>query len=181
MCIIYKPTHFRFGLQYFKISSYLLTVLGMVCTIIALLVMTDWQAIGGDPCTDYSLFHNPKLANQYRVQLGTSNITESGMVSVQSLQVVEGDVYQLAVNRCESGGHQCHWIPHSQVTNEHCSDCQAICRRQNTPSTLVQFFIGLFFFYATLPLMFTGVYLLLSVSVSKSYKVSILALYTAIA
>ena len=170
---INKPTHFRFGLQYFEISSYLLTVLGMVCTIIALLVMTDWQAIGGDPCTDYSLFHHPQLANQYQAQLGTSNITESGMVSVQSLQVVEGDVYQLAVNRCESAGKRCHWIPNSQITHKHCSDCQPICRSTKHTINFVQFVIGLFFFFATLPLMFTGVYLLLSESVSKSYQVSI--------
>jgi hypothetical protein len=156
--------------QYFKISSYLLTVLGMVCTIIALLIITDWQAIGGDPCTEYSLFHHPKLADQYRLELVDSNISESGMVSVQSLQVVERDVYELAVNKCESAGKDCHWIPNSRVTHRHCSDCQPICRSTKHTLNFIQFVIGLLLFFSTLPLAFTGVYLLLSESVSKSYQ-----------
>ncbi|CAI8044643.1 hypothetical protein GBAR_LOCUS24744 [Geodia barretti] len=156
--------------QYFKISSYLLTVLGMVCTIIALLIITDWQAIGRDPCTEYSLFHHPELADQYRLELVDSNISESGMVSVQSLQVVERDVYELAVNKCESAGKYCHWIPNSRVTHTHCSDCQPICRSTKHTLNFIQFVIGLLLFFSTLPLAFTGVYLLLSESVSKSYQ-----------
>ena len=146
-------------------------MLGMVCTIIALLIITDWQAIGRDPCTEYSLFHHPELADQYRLELVDSNISESGMVSVQSLQVVERDVYELAVNKCESAGKDCHWIPNSRVTHTHCSDCQPICRSTKHTLNFIQFVIGLLLFFSTLPLAFTGVYLLLSESVSKSYQV----------
>ena len=149
-----------------------MTVLGMMCTIIALLIMTDWQAIGNDPCTDYSLFHHPQLADQYRLQLAGSNVSESGMVSVQSLQVVEGEVYQMAVNRCESAGVHCYWIPNSQVTHRHCSDCQLICRNTQHTLNFIQFIVGLFLFYSTLSLMFTGVFLLLSETVNTAYRVS---------
>ena len=149
-----------------------MTVLGMMCTIIALLIMTDWQAIGNDPCTDYSLFHHPQLADHYRLQLAGSNVSESGMVSVQSLQVVEGEVYQMAVNRCESAGVHCHWIPNSQVTHRHCSDCQLICRNTQHTLNFIQFIVGLFLFYSTLSLMFTGVFLLLSETVHTAYRVS---------
>ena len=93
---------------------------GLICTLVSLLIMTDWQAIGRDPCTDHSPFHHPQLANQYRVQLADSNIAESGLVSVQSLQVVEGEVHQMAVNCCQSAGEHCHWIPNSIVTCKHC-------------------------------------------------------------
>ena len=143
----------------------------MVCTIIGLLIMTDWQSLGGDPCIKYSLFDHPGLADQYKLQLAESNVSESGMVRVQSLQVVEGEVYQLAVNKCEAAGTQCHWIPNSLVTGENCNDCQPMCRSTKRTLNFVQFVIGLFFFYATLPLMFTGIYLLLSESVSKPYQV----------
>ena len=155
-------------------NSYYLTVLGLVCTITALLIMTDWQAIGSDPCTDYNLFHHPQLADQYRLQLAGSNVSESGMVSVQSLQVVEGEVYQMAVNQCESAGEHCHWIPNSQVTHRHCSDCQLICRNTQHTLNFIQFIVGLFLFYSTLSLMFTGVFLLLSESVSTTYQVNII-------
>ena len=96
--------------QYFKVKGYCLTVVGLTCTITSLLIMTEWHAIGSDPCTEHSLFHHPQLADQYRLELAESNISQSGIVSVQSLQVVEGEVYQMAVNRCESAGEHCHWI-----------------------------------------------------------------------
>ena len=162
----------RYGVQCLKINSYFLTILGMVCTMTSFLIMTDWQAIGSDPCTDYSLFHHPKLADQYRLQLAESNMSESGMVSVQSLQVVEEEVYQMAVNRCESAGENCHWVPNSPVTQRHCSDCQPICRNTQRTLNFIQFVVGLFVNYSTVPLLYTGVFLLLSESVSKSYQVT---------
>ena len=159
-------------LQFFKLRGYGLTICGFSCTIISLLIMTDWQAIGSDPCTDYSLFHHPQLADQYRLQLAGSNVSESGMVSVQSLQVVEGEVYQMAVNRCESAGEHCHWIPNSQVTHRHCSDCQPICRSTLHTLNLIQFTIGVVLFSTTLTLLYTGTFLLLSNSVSKRFQVN---------
>ena len=135
--------------------------------------MTDWQAIGFDPCTDYSLFHHPHLADEYRVQLAESNITKSDLVSVQSLQVVEDDVYQMAVNRCESAGIHCHWIPNSLVTHKHCSDCQPICRSVQRTLNSVQFIVGLAFLTSTFSLMYIGVYLLLSDNVRQEYQVSV--------
>lgn len=143
----------------------------MTSTIAALLLMTDWQAIGRDPCVDYSLFHHPQLADQYRVQLARTNISDSGMVSVQSLQVVEDDVYRLAVNKCESAGDHCHWIPNSRVTHRHCNDCQPICRSTQNTLNFVQFIIGLAILFSTLSLMYTGVFLLLSDRVSKRFQV----------
>ena len=161
----------RFLLQYLKLRAYNLTVLGLITTIVSLLIMTDWQAIGSDVCTEYSLFHNPQLANQYRLQLAESNMSESGMVSVQSLQVVEGEVYQMAVNRCESAGEHCHWIPNSPVTGKHCSDCQPLCRDTRRTLNFVQFVFGISLFLSTSPLYHTGVFLLLSESVSNKFQV----------
>ena len=133
--------------------------------------MTDWQAIGSDACTEHSLFHHPQLADQYRLHLAQSNISESGMVSVQSLQVVEGEVYQMAVNMCESAGEHCHWIPNSRVTGQHCSDCQPICRSTRHTLNFVQFTVGFALFVSTLPLMYTGIFIVVSNSVSKQFQV----------
>ena len=165
------PHKRSYTLQYFKLKGYGLTVVGLTCTITSMLIMTDWQAIGSDPCTEYSLFHHPGLADQYRVELAESNISESGMVSVQSLQVVEGEVYQMAVNRCESAGEHCHWIPNSLVTSKHCSDCQPICRSTRHTLNFIQFTVGIFFFSSTLFLMFTGIFILVSNSVSRKFQV----------
>ena len=280
-------------------SSYALTVTGMVCTIIAFLMMADWQAIGNDPCTAYSLFRRPQLLDYYREQLreskklpvlhnksdytefrvclstiesmefnissdvqGTScalvnscdlngadgsraqaifnvkheepthgetcfeqvqshekvrvqtlvtarelsnfkerssvhcssalgpsssevsscflmddknneSIDDSllAWVHVQSWQVVEEEVYQLAVNRCESAGKHCHWIPNSKVTHKHCSDCLPICRDSRRTLHFAQFAIGLTFFFSTFTFLFTGFFLLLSDTVSRTFQV----------
>ncbi|CAI8004560.1 hypothetical protein GBAR_LOCUS3955 [Geodia barretti] len=157
-------------LQYLKFRGYGLSVLGLMCTTTALLIMTDWQAIGSDVCTEYSLFQNPQLADQYRLQLAESNVSESGMVSIQSLQVVEEEVYQLAVNRCESAGEHCHWIPNSHVTGKHCSDCQPICRSTTHTLNFVQFIVGIVLFLSTSSLLYSGSFLLLSESVSQKYQ-----------
>jgi hypothetical protein len=282
-------------LQFFKVSSYSLTVTGLVCTIIGLLVMTDWQAIGNDPCTAYSIMHHPELLEFYkqeqqekeqdrlcssstgrkydnssiaalldaqdtscslvtscepdmredktrdvkaifqveyvetpqaevcfhRIQSSSNEVgaqslrtveslSESGgavhctssdvasessrtasscfllhkksnvnvsidrslltWVHMQSLQVVEGGVYQMAVNRCESAGEHCHWIPNSPVTGKHCIDCQPICRDTRRTLHFAQFGIGLVFFFSTLTFLFTGAFLLLSDTVSKSFQ-----------
>ena len=255
--------------------------------------MTDWQAIGSDPCTAYSLFHHPQLANYYRLQVidsnnssnllaqsqdnhytwcskdlksshvtsrsfatcvpvsscasrsdhskaefqvifyvysnkpkddvcfsqiqtyqsrdkvtehiartdtdtvlctsgtasvsscfvldnmrrntsSTSSLVDESLVAkvhVQSLEVVEWAVYQMAVNRCEAASSYCHWIPNSQVTNKHCSDCQPICRDTRRTLNIVQFAIGLTFMFSTLTLLYTGAFLLLSDCVSTKYQV----------
>ena len=152
-------------------KGYGLTVVGLTCTLTSLLIMTDWQAIGSDPCTEHSLFHHPQLADQYRLELAESNISQSGIVSVQSLQVVEGEVYQMAVNRCESAGEHCHWIPNSLVTGKHCSDCQPICRSPRHTLNFVQFTVGFSFFSSTGPIVYIGVFILVSNSVSKQFQV----------
>ena len=180
----------------------------MLCTITGLLIMTDWQAIPHDTCTNYSLFHHPELADSYRMQLSgvaimnhpcipqqvgesvqlpgqkhnsslcfsltpdprLQNSSQSFLTEVQSLQVVEDAVYEIAVNRCESVDN-CHWIPNSQVTHKHCSDCQPICRSTKHTLNFIQFTIGLSVFFGTLPLMYTGTILLLSNSVSRNFQV----------
>ena len=283
----FKIISYRYILQFFKVSSYSLTVTGLVCTIIGLFIMTDWQAIGNDPCTAYSILHHPQLLEFYKQELTeqrqdkkrlcsspnnkssialldaqettcslvtsceqtalkavfqveyvktpkaevcfdrieASNVgpkslktlkqsTESSdavhcasldessrtvsscfllkksnisidrsllmWAHMQSLEVVyvDEEVYHMAVNRCESAGEHCHWIPNSPVTGKHCSDCQPICRDTRRTLHFAQFGLGLVFFFSTLTLLFTGTFLLLSDTVSKSYQVIILPIAT---
>ena len=169
--LMHVTSYCRYILQYLRLRGYGLTTLGLMGSIVSLLIMTDWQAIGSDHCTQYSLFHHPQLADQYRLQLAESNVSESGLVSVQSLQVVEGEVYQMAVNRCESAGEHCHWIPNSRVTGQHCSDCQPICRSTQHTLNFIQFMSGVTVFLLTNSFSFSGSFLLLSELVSKKYQV----------
>ena len=243
---------------------------------IGLLIMTDWQAIPYDHCTELSIFHNPQLVDQYKwkllmtndstevksvktsteyaCQLGldyialyyfpnyessdkdvtcfpvtkcpvcenttqncikkvlfgffndvrtasqrvilcnslsasgstvsscfithleratTSLLTE---VHLQSLKVVSDRVYELAVDECESTDH-CNWIPNSRVTHHYCSDCQPICRNPDRTLSFVQFTVGLTVLMCTMDVMYIGVFLLLSDSVSKSFQVVVIISY----
>ena len=75
------------GLQYLKFSRFFLTVFGMACTIAGLLAITDWQAIPHDPCTNYSLFHHPELADSYRMQVFESPPDNSSLVATSHLSI----------------------------------------------------------------------------------------------
>ena len=281
-------------MQYLYLRGFFLTVSGMACSIAGFLIMTDWQAIPHDPCTNYSLFHHPELADSYRMQLSEisptasastvsnlcipqpvgqimslpgdlyvqsdlwqleehnqssfrcsvsntceqcsqlladscthfistdnegiclshknpsntglmytnstlptvmsctlqhqkhnssscftvgpeADVQSSGQsffaeVHIQSLQVVESAVYEIAVNQCESVGN-CHWTPNSQVTHKHCSDCQPICRNPKHTLNFVQLVIGSNLFYLASPIMNIGTKWMMSNAVSKSFQV----------
>ena len=77
----------------------------------------------------------------------------------------------MAVNRCESAGEHCHWIPNSLVTGKHCSDCQPICRSPRHTLNFVQFIVGFSFFLSTASLMYIGVFILVANSVTKQLEV----------
>lgn len=161
----------RYTLLAFKFKGYTLTLFGFGCTLVSQAVMTDWQAISGDPCNDYSLFHNPELVYQYRQELADYNVSENGLVSIQSLEVVEEEVYQMAVNRCQSADRHCHWIPNSIMTDKHCSDCQPICHSLSHSINFIQFTAGVVIFLITAPLLYMGTFLVLSESVPRNCQV----------
>jgi hypothetical protein len=253
--------------QAFGFRGYFLSVVGGVMTMSALLIMTDWQSIPYDPCTELSIFHTPNLVEEYKIQLSNDsartesfgqcnqfavagsniilyypvavyifkenyvngktvdcievsecpacNTTQRYMewvmpsgcqtlfpgtnaskvlckssniplscsivenysdpsflaeVYLQSLKVVRDSIYDLAVKRCESVN-QCHWIPNSYVTHHHCADCQPICRSIHHTLNFVQFTVGLTLLMCTMEVMYIGMFLLLSDSVSKEYQV----------
>ena len=229
-------------------------------TMSALLVMTDWQAIGHDPCTELSIFHNPSIVEEYKMILSNESgriesydaclvpsvsfiysatnpsahesdydctpvtdcpvcgystqscIELSGMgdcmtagenmypltrilckdefgpiscfsvdekdwnkslltsVHLQSLKVVRDRVYEFAEKKCESVD-SCQWIPNSRVTHRHCDDCQPICKSVDRTLNFPQFAVGLTMLMCTMEVMYIGMFLLLSDSVSKSYQV----------
>ena len=237
-------------------------------TMSALLIMTDWQAIGYDPCTALSIFHNPNLAEEYRTLANDSaviktynecseyslpgcnifleysavydfiyntdvdvkdvdcvqvsecpacsnttkncveclitgdcqysnqklvheilckrgsssrscykvddnyrkNMSVMAEVHIQSLKVVRDSVYDFAERQCESV-QACQWIPNSRVTHHHCHDCQPICRSKEHTLKFVQFTVGLSLLMCTMEVMYIGMFLLISDSVSKKYQV----------
>ncbi len=46
-----------------KFSNQAIALIGILTTIIGYLMLTDFQAIAYDPCTEYSPFHHPEITN----------------------------------------------------------------------------------------------------------------------
>ncbi len=130
---------------------------------------TDWQAIPSDHCTEYSPFHHPELIGNYTAETmdfsPSPSATSKGIESLvhssdhmsdinnQGLQVVDADVYNIAVNKCESlqNVYGCHWIPDSKISGYRCGDCPPICRSVDHTLTFIQFCIGAMLLKVSLP------------------------------
>jgi len=50
-------------MQAIKLNSRIITILGIISSVIGLIIMADWQSIPYDPCTEFSLYHHPELAS----------------------------------------------------------------------------------------------------------------------
>ena len=50
-------------MQAIKLNSRIITILGILSSVIGLTLMADWQSIPYDPCTEFSLYHHPELAS----------------------------------------------------------------------------------------------------------------------
>ena len=120
-------------------------------TICGALILTDWQAIPYDPCTELSPFHHPNIVANYSeadTSVSVSKvmyINNSLTVDSQVFQVLGEDQYTIAVSKCENAniaGHTCHWIPDSLITKKLCGDCQPICRSRQQSLTFAQYCIG---------------------------------------
>ena len=54
---------YRLFIQWIRFNNVLLSILGIIATITALLIMSDWQAALNDPCLEFSLYHNPHFGS----------------------------------------------------------------------------------------------------------------------
>ena len=152
-------------------------------TVCGALILTDWQAIPYDPCTELSPFHHPNIVANYS-ETGTSDSTNevvntSLAVHLQILQVLAEDQYTIAVRKCENANitkHTCHWIPNSVITKKHCGDCQPICRSLQQSLTFAQYCIGATAITMSIDIVSVPVATLLSDRIGRSNQVKLLYL-----
>ena len=60
-CVFYSGH--RPLLQRLRLNSRIITILGIFCTVVGMVLMADWQSIPPDPCTNFSLYYHPELPN----------------------------------------------------------------------------------------------------------------------
>ena len=164
---------YRLLLQQVKLNSRIIAVIGFLLSIAGAALAADWQSLPGDPCTKLSPFHHPEIAANY----SNDNFVYNGSKHAhsQALQVLEGDVYVIAMNKCESASipnHQCYWIPNSIVTKRRCNDCPPICRSKTRSLNFVQFLMGAAFLLLSAAIPRVALFSLLSDRVSLDTQVS---------
>ena len=94
----------------------------------------------------------------------------------QSVNILKDSQYHVARNVCEMHQNEdCHWIPDSLLINEHCVDCQPICRSIGRTLNFIQFVIGSLWFMFTIPIAEVSLPIVISDAVSQKYQVSLYA------
>ena len=68
----------RLLMQRLKLNSRIITISGVFFSMIGLILMADWQSIPPDPCTDFSLYHHPQIANNLSHNLRPCLTSPSG-------------------------------------------------------------------------------------------------------
>ena len=53
----------RFFIQWIRVNNIFTSIFGIIATILALLIMSDWQALLNDTCLEFSLYHNPHFGS----------------------------------------------------------------------------------------------------------------------
>ena len=76
-----------------------------------------------------------------------AKISKLGLLSaeINSIDILPEGMHETAKNNCiqaNVSGHQCHWIPYSDIFKKECEDCQPICRSVHQTLTFPQFIIG---------------------------------------
>ena len=162
----HAPTFlFRVIIQEFKINNRMIAMLGVTASIVGAALIADWQAIGYDPCTQFSPFHHPELTLESKLCLNNSNVSNNYFpcANVTLLHAV-----------CESLGdtkYHCYWNQHSRVTGEECHACPSICRGEYKSLNFAQFGVGSFVFMFSFPVIRTALMIVIASNLSTGIRV----------
>ena len=94
-CVFYSDH--RPLLQRLRLNSRIITILGIFCTVVGMVLMADWQSIPPDPCTNFSLYYHPELPNSLsNISLNPCSIAPS---DCQWLSNGGGSVHNVSAKR----------------------------------------------------------------------------------
>lgn len=139
---------------------------------------TTFSASSGEPsehfiCKQTSSFRSVCITVQ-ESNPDLENEVSGDNVHSQALQMLQTDLYAIAVNKCENAdiaGHQCYWTPNSIITKRHCSDCPLICRSLKRSLTFGQFCTGAALLMVSIPVAWVPVAGLISNRVHREAQV----------
>ena len=148
-------------------------MLGVTASIVGTALIADWQAIGHDPCTQFSPFHHPELTNRAGA-ICLNNLTNLEVhINISSNGPPCANVTLIRAV-CESLGdtkYHCYWNQHSRVTGEECHACPLICRSEYKSLTFAQFGVGSFLFELGVPVTRTAVMIVIASNLNADIRV----------
>ena len=126
---------------------------GIFVSLAASALITDWQAIGGDPCDQFSggcvgNATSPEYDNN------SSLLSPCELCRMQS-----GEPYQ------------CFFNPDARISKEYCADCKSLCRSKLHTLNFAQFLIGVSLFGLGFPMMRISLTIILSDSLGSASQV----------
>ncbi len=160
-------THCSFILQCLGWKTPTISLVGVIGSIMAASLISDWQAIPYDPCTEKSPFHHPDIVHNmtfvdiYPPSLPYEMVHDLEISSTQGMtkrevMVLTKQQTLIAIEECENAtfrGHPCHWIPKSSILpSYYCNDCQPICRSPLRSLNFIQFCFGFIMIFLLFPL-----------------------------
>ena len=80
---------FRVLLNTVSFSSRLVALLAVMASMVGVGLIADWQSIGYDPCTKYSVFHNPELKHNVTPLIIELNLTTSKVVTLSNSALLD--------------------------------------------------------------------------------------------
>ena len=128
---------------------------GIIASIVACMLITDWQAIRGDPCDQFS-----GTCGDNKTSIESENDTMP-LPSCELCRMHSGDPYH------------CFFNPDARISNEYCADCQPFCRSKLHTLNFAQFMIGVCLFSLCFPLMRVSLTIVLSDSMGSASQVYI--------
>ena len=146
-------TRYRSLMQRKGLHNRYIFLCGLIVGISACALITDWQAIGGDPCDCFS-------------GSCVGNVTSSDYENDSSL------LSSCELCRMHSGDpYQCFFNPDARISKEYCADCKPLCRSKLHTLNFAQFMIGVSLFGLGFPMMRISLTIILSDSLGSASQV----------
>ena len=118
-------------------------LIGLILSLVACALVTDWQSISGDPCDKFS----GPCYNRTTNSTMTEEIIYQG--GNNSLELLPCEVCRMHSN----SPYQCFWNPDARISQEFCTDCREVCRSELHTLHFAQFLIGICLFGYSFPML----------------------------
>jgi len=134
---------------------------GLLLSLAACALVTDWQAIGGDPCDKFS---GPCI-NGTNLTMPDEMVFKSENNSV----LASCEVCRMHTEK----PYECFWNPDARISHDKCHDCKPFCRSERHTVNFFQFLVGICLFGYSFPMLRIAMTIVFSDALGSASQVCI--------